>query len=142
MHKILIISSVIHEELSKIQRDKCLELVEQSGYLYAVHELNAGTYEIPFIINGYAQKGSFDAYIALGLLLKNNSDHFDFVISHINTCFSHFALNKIIVGNGIVTGASVDELAMKIKSSDPCLSAYASAFKAVDALIQFKKSIK
>lgn len=141
MDRILIILSKVHDELSKIQRDKCVELVEQSGYLYALHELDAGTYEIPFVIDSYGREKLFDGYIALGLVLKNNSDHFDFVMSHIKACFTHFALQGIIVGNGIVTGSSLDELAMKISSDDPCLSAYASAFKAVDALIKFKKDM-
>jgi 6,7-dimethyl-8-ribityllumazine synthase len=141
MSKILIISSNIHAELSSKQLANCLELVKKSDYEYQVEILKAGTYEIPFVIQAYHQKNIFDGYIALGLVLKTNADHFDYIMSHIKTCFSQFALDSIPVGNGIITGSNIEELSTKIHSDDPCLSAYPSAFNAVDYLIKLNKTI-
>ncbi len=141
MPKILIISSQIHEELSSKQLQSCLDLVKKSNYDYEVQVLNAGTYEIPFVINSYAKKKPFDAYIALGLVLKTNADHHDYIMSHIKHSFTHFALNDIIVGNGIISAPTINELAVKIASPDPCLSAYFSAYNAVDALLKIKAAL-
>jgi 6,7-dimethyl-8-ribityllumazine synthase len=138
MPKILIISSNVHKEISSRQLNYCLELIKKSPYDYAVEILEAGSYEIPFVISTYATKNPFDAYIALGLVLTTNSDHYDYIMSHIKSCFTHFALNDIAVGNAIVSGTTIDDLATKIDSPDPCLSAYPSAYKAVDCLIQLK----
>lgn len=136
MARILIISSNIHQELSPIQLANCLEIVEQSPYDHHVEILDAGTYEIPFAINTFHRHNPYDGYIALGLVLNTNVNHYDYIMSHIKHSFSYFSLNNIVVGNGIVSGSSIDELTAKVTSSDPCLSAYPSAIKAVDTLIK------
>jgi len=141
MNRILIISSQVHKELSTKQLNHCVELVKKTDYQFEVDIVDAGTYEIPFLIQAHQITKRFDGFIALGLLLKSDQDHFDYIQSHIKTCFSQFALNQVIVGNGIISGSTLDELAKKIDSSDSCLSAYPSAFRAVDALIRVKQRL-
>lgn len=141
MTKILIISSNIHKTLAAKQLENCLNVVKESQHDYQVEIAEVGTYEIPFIINSYHRDHPFDGYIALGLVLKTNLDHYDYIMSHIKECFSSFALNHIPVGNGILAAESLEELAEKIDSPDPCISAYQSAFHAVDYLIKLQKSL-
>ena len=141
MARILIISSNIHKELSPKQLASCLEVVKKLRYDYQVEILEAGTYEIPFVINAYHQRCPFDGYIALGLVLNTNPQHYDYIMSHIKLSFSHFALNNIIVGNGIISGSSIEELSNKISNLDPCISAYSSAVNAVDRLIKLKERL-
>ena len=141
MSKILIISSDIHKNLAAEQLDLCLTLVKHSGYNYQVESLQTGAYEIPFVINTYQQNQPFDGYIALGLILKTNLDHYNYIMSHIRYSFTRFALKDIIVGNGIISGSTIDELSDKVRSSDPCHSAYPSAFNAVDCLIKLRNKI-
>ncbi|KTD24227.1 MULTISPECIES: 6,7-dimethyl-8-ribityllumazine synthase [Legionella] len=141
MTNLLIISANIHKELSEKQLTYCVELVKKSTHAYQVEIAAAGTYEIPFIINAYHQKNPFDGYIALGLVLNKNQDHYDFIMSHIKECFTRFALNNIPVGNGIIAAPTFEELASKVDSQDPCLSAYSSAFNAVDYLIKLKNRL-
>lgn len=74
MTKLLIISSNIHKELASKQLENCIEIVKKHEHDYHVEIADAGTYEIPFIINSYHRKNPFDAYIALGLVLKTNLD--------------------------------------------------------------------
>lgn len=141
MSNILIVSSCIHKELASRQRELCIGLLKNAGYDYNIELLEAGVYEIPFVINTYQQKQTFDGYIALGLVINANREHSQYTMSHIHYCFTQFALNQIVVGNGIISGASKEELSEKLESSDPCLSSYPSAFNAVDSLIQFKKRV-
>ncbi|WP_454782634.1 6,7-dimethyl-8-ribityllumazine synthase [Legionella sp. WA2022007384] len=141
MPKILIISSGVHKDLAAEQLELCVTLVKNAGYDYQVELLQAGAYEIPFVINTYHQKNPFDGYIALGLILKINLDHYDNIMSHIRYCFTQFALNDIVVGNGIITGSTIEELSENVRSANPCHSAYPSAFNAVDCLIKLKNKI-
>lgn len=141
MTKILIISSNIHKKLAARQLENCLNIVKKSHHDYQVEVAEVGTYEIPFIINSYHRDNPFDGYIALGLVLKTSLDHYDYIMSHIKECFTSFALNHIPVGNGILAGKSLEELAEKIDSPDPCISAYQSAFRAVDSLIELQKKL-
>lgn len=141
MTKILIVSSNIHKKLAADQLEKCLDQFKQSEHDYQVELIEAGTYEIPFVINSYHRTNPFDGYIALGLIIKSNPDHYDYIMSHIKECFTYFSLNNIAVGNGIIAGDNLEELIFKINSPDPCLSGYQSAFHAVDYLIRFKKKL-
>ncbi|MBI2784791.1 MAG: 6,7-dimethyl-8-ribityllumazine synthase [Legionella longbeachae] len=141
MTKILIVSSNIHKKLASEQLEKCVQIVKKSHHDYQIELVEAGTYEIPFVINTYQRENPFDGYIALGLVIKTNMDHYDYIMSHIKECFTYFSLNNIAVGNGIISGANLEELATKINSQDPCLSAYQSAFQAVDYLIRLKKKL-
>ncbi len=139
MPKILIVSSRVHQELSALQLEHCVKLIKNFSYDYEIEYLYAGSYEIPFVVNLYQDSKEIDAFIALGLILKKDPDHYDYIMSHIKYCFSHFALQRVIVGNGIISGMSSDELAQKINSADPCSNGYQSAFNAVHALLQIKK---
>lgn len=141
MSKILMISSGIHKQLASEQLELCLTLVKNAGYDYQVEILQAGAYEIPFVINAYHQNKPFDGYIGLGLILQTDLDHYDNIMSHIRYCFTQFALNNIIVGNGIISGPTIEALSEKVHSSNPCFSAYPSAFNAVDCLIKLRNKI-
>ncbi|MBA2652822.1 MAG: 6,7-dimethyl-8-ribityllumazine synthase [Tatlockia sp.] len=141
MSSLLIISSQIHKDLSKKQLAHCEALVKKSSHDYQIEVASTGIYEIPFIINAYHQKNCFDGYIALGLVLKTDPDHYQYLTSHIQDCFTAFALNNIAVGNGIVSGASLAELTSKIESKDPCTSGYHAAFNAVDYLVKLKENL-
>lgn len=141
MSNILLISSNVHKQLAAEQLDLCLNLVKNANYDYQVESISAGTYEIPFVINAYHQTRSFDGYIALGLVLQADLNHYNNIMNHIRDCFTQFALNNIIVGNGIISGTTIEELGEKIRSSNPCLAAYLSAFSAVDCLIKLRNKL-
>ena len=141
MAKILIISSNIHKTLAPKQLANCLELVKKTPHVPQVELLESGIYEIPFVINTWHQKNPFDAYIALGLVLKTNQDHYDYIMSHVRNCLTHFALSNIAVGNGIISGVSSDDLASKIDNPDPCISAYPAAVNAVNCLIKLNNNL-
>lgn len=141
MSKLLIISSAIHQQLSQAQRDNCIQVVEKSSYNYQLEIIEAGVYELPFIIKAHHNYNPFAGYIALGLILTTNADHVSRIMNHVDYCFTQFALAGMIIGNGIVTGSSLDELDDKINSPDPCLSGYKAAFNAVDCLIEFSEKL-
>ena len=141
MNQILIISSCIHKDLSTKQLMLASHLIKQAGYPYEVEIVTAGAYEIPFVINTYEKNKPFDAYMALGLILNANKNHFDYIMSHLNHCFTHFALNNVIVGNGIIAAPTKEDLQMCVESNDACLSAYPSAFNAIDYLLKLKNKM-
>lgn len=142
MGKILILSSRVHENLAEKQLSHCLEVAKKSTHEIQIEKVAAGTYELPFVIQAYHKQNPFDGYIALGLVLKANLDHYEYIMSHIKTCFTQFALQNIAVGSGIITGIDLQDLANKIDNPDPCVSAYASAFQAVNYLINLMDEIE
>ena len=61
-----------------------------------------GIFEIPFVIAKNINK--YDAFIALGCVIKGKTPHFDFISrSTINALMKLSVQNKKIIGNGIIT---------------------------------------
>lgn len=141
MSKLLLVSSNIHPNLAAKQLENCLKIVRKSVHDYQVEIVQAGTYEIPFVINSYHRENRFDGYIALGLVLTSNREHYHHIMSHISACFTYFSLHNIAVGNAIISADSPEELASKIDNEDPCVCLYPSAFKAIDYLMRMKEKL-
>lgn len=139
MADILVISSNVHTELSLRQRELCTRMLD--GYSYDVIVLDAGTYEIPYVIATHAKKKPYRAYLALGLVVKSSIEHYDYIMCHVKNCFTSFALQGLIVGNGIISADNLDELAAKIDNENPCINGYALACRALRTLLSLDERI-
>ena len=61
-----------------------------------------GSFEIPVIISKNIKK--YDAFVALGCIIKGQTPHFDFISQSINNALMDLSINsKKPVGNGIIT---------------------------------------
>ncbi len=61
-----------------------------------------GVFEIPVTISKYLKK--FDAFIALGCVIKGQTPHFDFISQSSTNAIMDLAINsKKPIGNGILT---------------------------------------
>lgn len=135
--KILVIWSNYYEDLAQKQLQSCKDLLDQSDYDYKIEKLEAGTYEIPVVVNYYHKNDPFDAYIPLSLLLKGGTDHYEFIWQHVKECFIQFALEGLLIGNGIISAPTMEALTSRVESGERVQE----AFNAVDYLIQFKNRI-
>ncbi|MDF1678633.1 MAG: 6,7-dimethyl-8-ribityllumazine synthase [Legionellaceae bacterium] len=133
--KILVAWSNYYDDLADKQLQSCLALLEKSDYDYHVETIQAGSYEIPAVINYYHNTNPFDGYIPLGLLLKGSTDHYEFIWEHIKACFIQFSLNGIMLGNGIISAPSMDVLVSRVDNGERVTE----AFNAVDYLIKLSR---
>lgn len=136
--KILIVSSNYYPDLSAQQLANCLTLFKNSDYDYQVEIVEAGAYEIPAVIQYYQQHQPFDGYIALGLLLKGSTDHYEFIWEHIKECFIQFSLSGLMIGNGIISATSMELLKSRVENNERSHE----AFSAIDYLIRLKTKLK
>lgn len=132
--KILVVWSDYYKELAKKQLDSCLSLLDQSGYGYAVETVEAGTYEIPSVIQHYHRHNPHAGYLPLSLLLKGSTDHYEFIWEHIKECFIKFALDGILIGNAIISAPSMDTMVARVENHERV----EEAVRALDYLIRFK----
>ncbi|WP_419420231.1 6,7-dimethyl-8-ribityllumazine synthase [Legionella sp. D16C41] len=132
--KILVVWSNYYEELAEQQLESCLNLLNQSSYSYQVETVEAGTYEIPAVMQYYHQHRPFAGYIPLSLLLKGSTDHYEFIWEHVKECFIKFALDGLLLGNGIISAPSLALLQERVANGERV----AEAFRAIDYLIRFK----
>lgn len=132
--KILVVWSNYYDELAEQQLESCLRLLKPSEYAYQVETVEAGTYEIPAVMQYYQQHDPFDGYIPLSLLLKGNTDHYEFIWEHVKECFIRFAMDGLLLGNGIISAFSSEALRERVENGERIHE----AFRAVDYLIKLK----
>ncbi|MCA9509017.1 MAG: 6,7-dimethyl-8-ribityllumazine synthase [Myxococcales bacterium] len=131
--RILIVWSNYHHALAEEQLEGCLKLLQNSKYTFEIETVRAGCYEIPSVIRTYQKQKPFDAYIALGLLLKGETDHYEFIFQHVKDCFLKFSMDGLLIGNGIISAPNSELLTKRVKSAERTLE----AFNAVDYLLDF-----
>ena len=73
-----------------------------------------GVFEIPVTISKNMKK--FDAFIALGCVIKGQTPHFDFISYATTNSIMHLAVNnKKPVGNGIITCLNMTQARSRMK---------------------------
>lgn len=136
--KILVVWSNYYENLAKKQLDSCLQRLSQTAYEYTVETVEAGTYEIPAVIQYYHHKDPHDGYLPLGLLLKGSTDHYEFIWEHVKECFIQFAMEGLMIGNGIISAPSMDMMTARVENHERV----EEAIRALDYLLCLKEKLK
>lgn len=137
--KILVVWSNYYEGLADRHLEKCVQLLDQSDYDYKIETVEAGTYEIPAVMNYFHQHQPYDGYIPLGLLLKGSTDHYESIWEHVKECFIKFAMDGMVFGNAaIITAPSMDVLTARVEEGERVKEVY----NAVDYLIRLKQRLK
>lgn len=136
-NNILVVWSNYYKDLAEKQLASCCRLLDNSPYDYQVETVEAGTYELPSVIRAYHEKQPFDAYLTLGLLLKGSTHHYEFIFEHVKACFVQFAMNGLLLGDGIIYSPSMDLMVERVNNEERV----AEAYRAVDYLLRLKAKL-
>ncbi|MBL7004621.1 MAG: 6,7-dimethyl-8-ribityllumazine synthase [Gammaproteobacteria bacterium] len=69
-----------------------------------------GAFEMPLVMQKYADKGGVDAIIGLGAVIRGSTPHFDFVAGENAKALSSLALKyNLPVINGVLTTDSIEQ---------------------------------
>tara|TARA_B100000029_G_scaffold512466_1_gene609177 strand:+ start:2817 stop:3230 length:414 start_codon:yes stop_codon:yes gene_type:complete len=100
--KLCIVSSSFYPEITKmLVKGAGAKLKKHKIYNYKVIEVS-GTYEIPVVISVYAHK--FDAFIALGCVIKGKTPHFEFLCNSVFSTLQNLSIKlKKPISNAILT---------------------------------------
>lgn len=133
---ILIVWSNYYQGLAEKQLELCIDRLKQYDYTYEIETVEAGTYEIPAVIQHAHFLNAYDSYLPLSLLLKGKTDHYEFIWEHVKECFIQFSLNGLVLGNGIISAPSMEILAERVTNGERIQE----AINAVDYLMRLKKN--
>ena len=98
--KILIIVADYYKEISLGLLNSAKKNLPRSFEIETIKV--PGVFEIPITISKYLKK--FDAFIALGCVIKGKTPHFDFISQSSTNAIMDLAINsKKPIGNGILT---------------------------------------
>ena len=113
MARILIVEARFYAHLNDL-------LLEGAKAALAGHEIEVvtvpGALEIPGAVALAAETGRYDAYVALGVVIRGETYHFEIVASESARGLMALSLDGLAIGNGILT---VETEAHALDRADP-----------------------
>ena len=109
MKKICIVASKYYEDIINMLIDGANEAISNHKKKFKTNIIYVpGVFEIPHVISKNVKK--FDAFIALGCVIKGETPHFDFISkSSIDAIMKLSIESKKPIGNGILTCFNKDQ---------------------------------
>jgi len=69
-----------------------------------------GSFEIPSVANKLVESGKYDAIICLGVLIRGDTPHFDYIASEVSKGIANIAINSgIPVLFGVITADTIEQ---------------------------------
>ena len=128
MKKILIVTANYYKDISLGLLKSAKKNLPRSFEIKIIKV--PGVFEIPITISKYLKK--FDAFIALGCVIKGQTPHFDFISQSSTNAIMDLAINsKKPIGNGILTCLNMKQAKARKKKG-------AEAAKAVVSVLSQK----
>ncbi len=98
--KYLIVLADYYQEISKGLLNSALKSIPKLSLIKIIKV--PGVFEIPVMISKNIKK--YDAFLALGCVIKGQTPHFDFISSSTTNAIMKLSVeNKKPIGNGIIT---------------------------------------
>ena len=99
--KILIVTASYYQEIVDALRTEAENLLNEKKFNYKIIDV-PGVFEIPVTISKNIKK--YDAFIALGCVIKGETPHFDFISKTTFEALMKLSIDyKKPIGNGIIT---------------------------------------
>ena len=136
MAKVLIVGAGFYRHIYDLQLKGAIDALEAGGHKHELVEV-PGALEIPAAISMAADSGAYDAYVALGCVIRGETFHFEIVSTESARGIMALTLDGLPVGNGILT---VETEAQALARADPAQKNKAGeAVGAALALLELKR---
>lgn len=101
MH-ILIVEARFYTHIADMQLDGVTSALQAAGATWEVITV-PGALEVPAAIAFAAASATYDAYVALGCVIRGETYHFDIVAGESARAIMALTLDGLAIGNGILT---------------------------------------
>jgi 6,7-dimethyl-8-ribityllumazine synthase len=115
MSTILIAEARFYPHLNDMLLDGARRAVEAAGHKHETITV-PGALELPAAINLTAKSGRFCAFVALGVVIRGETYHFEIVAGESARALMDLTLQGFAIGNGILT---VENEVQAIERADP-----------------------
>jgi len=115
MAKILLVGAGFYRHIFDLQLAGARAAIEAAGHYHELIEV-PGALEIPAAIAMAAESGRYDAYVALGCVIRGETYHFEVVSNESARAVMALSLDGLPIGNGILT---VENEAQALARADP-----------------------
>jgi 6,7-dimethyl-8-ribityllumazine synthase len=102
MAKVLIVEARFYDHLNDLLIEGARAAIEAAGH---VHETVTvpGALEVPAAVALAAESGRYDAFVALGVVIRGETYHFEIVAGESARGLMALAMDGLAIGNGILT---------------------------------------
>ena len=136
MAKFLIVEARFYDHLNDMLVSGARNALEEAGHLAEVITV-PGALEIPGTIALAAESGRYDGYVAIGVVIRGETYHFEIVAGESARGIMALTMDGIPIGNGILT---VENEEQAIVRADPAQKDKGGeAAKAAVALLDLKQ---
>ena len=113
--KILIVEARFYAHLNDLLLDGARAAIEAAGHSHETITV-PGALEVPGAIALAAESGRYDAFVALGVVIRGETYHFEIVAGESARGLMALTLDGLAIGNGILT---VENEAQALARADP-----------------------
>src|SRR3954468_19195734 len=115
MAKLLIVEARFYDHLNDLLLEGARAAIEEAGHAHETITV-PGALEIPGAMAMAAESGRYDAFVALGVVIRGETYHFEVVSNESARGILALTLDGLPIGNGILT---VENEAQAIARADP-----------------------
>ena len=138
MATILIVEARFYDHLNDMLIAGARAAIEAAGHDAEVVTV-PGALEVPGAIAMAAESGRYDAYVALGVVIRGETYHFEIVSNESARGIMALTMDGIPIGNGILTTENEEQA---IRRADPAqLDKGGGAAQAAMAMLDLRKRI-
>ena len=121
--KYLIVVADYYKDIAKGLIDSSLKLIPKSNTIKIIRV--PGVFEIPVTISKNIKK--YDAFLALGCVIKGQTPHFDFISSATTNAIMELTVkSKKPIGNGVITCLNINQARARKKKGEEAAEAVIS----------------
>ena len=102
MANILIVEARFYDHLNDLLLEGTRAAIEEAGHSHETITV-PGALEIPAAISLASESGRYDAFVALGVVIRGETYHFEIVSNESARGIMALALDGLAIGNGILT---------------------------------------
>jgi 6,7-dimethyl-8-ribityllumazine synthase len=117
MARILIVEARFYDHLNDLLIEGARAAIEEAGHNHETITV-PGALEVPGAIALAAETGRYDAFVALGVVIRGETYHFEIVAGESARGIMALALDGIPVGNGILTVENEAQALTRARSAE------------------------
>ena len=102
MARVLIVEARFYDHLNDLLLDGARAAIEAGGHSHETVTV-PGALEVPAAIALASETGAYDAYVALGVVIRGETYHFEIVAGESARGLMALTLDGLAIGNGILT---------------------------------------
>ncbi|ATE62988.1 6,7-dimethyl-8-ribityllumazine synthase [Rhizorhabdus dicambivorans] len=102
MAKLLIVEARFYDHLNDLLLDGARTAIEEAGHKHETVTI-PGALEVPGAIAMAAESGRYDGFVALGVIIRGETYHFEVVSNESARGLMALSMDGIAIGNGILT---------------------------------------